>query len=171
MNISKPNKLAPSLEVKITDGETWDLSKQSPENFTMIVFYRGLHCPICKGYLKDLNSKVDEFQKRGVQIIAISGDSESRAKKSKEEWKLDGIFIGYNQSIDSMRQWGLFVSKKIKDEEPDLFAEPGLFLIKPDQTIYYVAINSMPFGRPHFQDILDAIDFVIAHDYPARGEA
>jgi len=171
MNTSKPNKLTAPLEVKTTDGEIWNLSKQNPKNFTMVVFYRGLHCPICKSYLRDLNSKLDEFQKRGVQVIAISGDSESQAKKAKEEWTLDRIPIGYNQSIDSMRQWGLFISKKIKDGEPDLFAEPGLFLIKPDQMIYYVAINSMPFGRPHFQDILEAIDFVIAHDYPARGES
>ena len=28
----------------------------------------------------------------------------------------------------------------------------------------------MPFARPHFDDILTALDFVIAKDYPARGE-
>lgn len=27
------------------------------------------------------------------------------------------------------------------------------------------------FARPHFPDILAALDFVIAKDYPARGEA
>ena len=28
----------------------------------------------------------------------------------------------------------------------------------------------LPFARPHFSDILAALDFVIAKDYPARGE-
>jgi hypothetical protein len=28
----------------------------------------------------------------------------------------------------------------------------------------------MPFARPSFGDLLKAIDFVIANDYPARGE-
>jgi hypothetical protein len=28
----------------------------------------------------------------------------------------------------------------------------------------------MPFARPHFGDVLTALDFVIAKDYPARGE-
>lgn len=28
----------------------------------------------------------------------------------------------------------------------------------------------MPFARPQFQDLLGAIDFAIANDYPARGE-
>jgi len=28
----------------------------------------------------------------------------------------------------------------------------------------------MPFARPHFDEILGAIDFVVKNDYPARGE-
>jgi len=28
----------------------------------------------------------------------------------------------------------------------------------------------MPFARPHFSDILAAIDFVLENNYPARGE-
>ena len=28
----------------------------------------------------------------------------------------------------------------------------------------------MPFARPHFDEILGAIDFVVKNEYPARGE-
>jgi hypothetical protein len=28
----------------------------------------------------------------------------------------------------------------------------------------------MPFARPHFADILAAIDYVLKNNYPARGE-
>ena len=28
----------------------------------------------------------------------------------------------------------------------------------------------MPFARPHFDELLGAMDFAIAKDYPARGE-
>jgi hypothetical protein len=55
--------------------------------------------------------------------------------------------------------------------EPARFAEPGIFLIRPDRTVYFAAVQSMPFGRPHFSEILSAIDFVLKHDDPARGEA
>jgi len=54
---------------------------------------------------------------------------------------------------------------------PPKFAEPGIFLIRPDRTVYFAAVQSMPFARPHFSEILSAIDFVLKHDYPARGEA
>jgi len=29
----------------------------------------------------------------------------------------------------------------------------------------------MPFARPHFNEILQGVDFVISKNYPARGEA
>jgi hypothetical protein len=55
-------------------------------------------------------------------------------------------------------------------DEPALFSEPGLFVIRPDGTLYFGAVQTMPFARPAFGDILKALDFVIANDYPARGE-
>jgi hypothetical protein len=55
-------------------------------------------------------------------------------------------------------------------EEPALFNEPGIFLVRPDGTLYFAAVQTMPFARPHFADILGALDFVIAKNYPALGE-
>jgi hypothetical protein len=43
--------------------------------------------------------------------------------------------------------------------------------IKPDQTLYASSVATMPFARPHFKEILAAIDFIVEKDYPARGEA
>jgi hypothetical protein len=31
-------------------------------------------------------------------------------------------------------------------------------------------VQTMPFARPHFDELLAAIDFALAKDYPARGE-
>ena len=51
-----------------------------------------------------------------------------------------------------------------------LFSEPGVFLVRPDQTLYYASVQTMPFVRPVFKEMVQALDFVIANDYPARGE-
>jgi hypothetical protein len=48
--------------------------------------------------------------------------------------------------------------------------EPGVFLLRPDQSIYYISVQSMPFVRPNFQEMVQALDFIISTDYPARGE-
>ena len=37
-----PRQQVPSLEVATVGGGTWQLADQSPKNFTMVVFYRGL---------------------------------------------------------------------------------------------------------------------------------
>jgi hypothetical protein len=42
--------------------------------------------------------------------------------------------------------------------------------VRPDITLYYGAVQTMPFARPDFTDLLGAIDFALTKDYPARGE-
>jgi peroxiredoxin len=170
-----PRRKAPNLEVPTVGGGLWRLSERKPENFTMLVFYRGLHCPQCKGYLKDLDNKAADFAAKGVDILVVSGDGEDRAKETKSDWRLDNLSVGYGLDLDMARQWGLYISAGIGTtslgiEEPALFSEPGLFLVRPDGTLYFGSVQTMPFARPKFADLLLALDFVIARGYPARGE-
>lgn len=170
-----PRQPVPDLILMTTAGETWKLSKQSPENFTMIVVHRGLHCPICKRYLNDLQRRLNDFTGLGVNVIAISTDSEDRTRQAQADWKLENLTMGYGFSLDNARSWGLYISSSngvtsAGVEEPALFAEPGLFLIRPDGTLYFGTVQTMPFARPHFADIAGALDFVISKNYPARGE-
>lgn len=170
-----PRQQAPSLDVVTVGGGRWRLADQHPENFTMVVFYRGLHCPICAMYLGDLNKKAAEFAAKGVNVVVVSSDGEARATEAKAKWGLDNLMVGYGLDLTKAREWGLYISagKGVSGagvEEPALFSEPGLFLIKPDNSVYFVTTQTMPFARPSFGDILKALDFVIAKNYPARGE-
>lgn len=164
-----PRSQAPELSVPTVGGAQWTLSVQSPENFTLVVVYRGLHCPICKMQLRDLERKLDAFAERGVNVVAVSTDSEDKATQSKQDWGLDKLTLGYGLSIETAREWGLFISTGIK-QEPAEFSEPGLFLIRPGGEVYFVSVQSMPFARPPLDDVLSALDFVLKNDYPARGE-
>lgn len=167
----KPRQQAPDLTVQLAGDGEWSLAERRPEHFTMIVFYRGHHCPVCRKQLTELNRRIDEFTERGVDVIAISGDTPERAKQSVDEWKIDRLAVGYGLSEAAMREWGLFVSSAIKDTEPARFNEPGLFLIEPDQTVFFESIQSMPWTRPQIDDLVHAIDFVLEKNYPARGES
>ena len=170
-----PRQVVPDLSVPLVGGGHWSLADQTPDQFTLIVVYRGLHCPICSNYLADLNRKLDDFDSRGVKVLVVSSDVEERATEAREKWGLTQLTLGYGLSLKSARQWGLYVSSgrgktSAGVEEPPFFAEPGLFLTRPDRTLYFATVQTMPFARPSFGDILKAIDFVIAKDYPARGE-
>ena len=176
MSQIKPRQTVPSLSVPTLDGQKFDISAQKAEHFTLIVVYRGLHCPVCRAYMKELADMVPEFGKRGTAVLGVSTDDENRARQSREQWQLEGLQLGYGLSIETARHWGLFISAGKKGgkpgmEEPDYFAEPGVFLVRPDGTLYASIINTMPFARPHLKDVLAGIDFVIKNDYPARGEA
>lgn len=165
-----PKHQAPSLEFPLVSGGTWNLKQDVPENFTLVVFYRGLHCPICRGYLQQLQTLKPEFEELGVKVVAASMDTEKRANISKQKWELDELGIGYNLSKETAKNWGLYLSEGVREGEPAEFSEPGLFLIDSNNDVYYSAINSNPWGRPYLPSFVKAVDFILGADYPARGE-
>lgn len=165
-----PRRKAPALTLDLVGGERFELHQRSPEHSTLVVFYRGLHCPICKEYLETMANLQADYAERGVEMVAVSMDSEARARKSRMDWETGDVPLGYGLTADQARDWGLYLSEAIKDAEPDLFAEPGLFLVRSDGTLYYAAVNSAPFGRPHLPSFLKSLDFIQGNDYPARGE-
>lgn len=170
-----PRQPVPALNVPLIGGGRYVLGAAPGERFDIVVFYRGLHCPICAKYLMELERLAPEFAQRGVNLIAVSSDDEERGRQMAEKVKASGLKFAYGLSLKSARQWGLYISASrgktsIGIDEPALFSEPGVFIVRPDGTLYYGAVQTMPFARPQFQDLLGAIDFAIAKDYPARGE-
>ncbi len=170
-----PRQKTPDLTLPLLGGGTFDLATDSSERGTVITFYRGLHCPICANYLSELEKRVDAFAERGVKTIAVSTDGEERTRDMSEKIGAEKLRFGYDLSLQKAREWGLYISTgrgktSIGIEEPELFAEPGLFMVTPEQTLYYGSVQTMPFVRPHFSELVSALDFAIEKNYPARGE-
>ncbi len=171
----QPRQPVPALQVPTLDHGDYTLQADAPSKFSMLVFYRGLHCPICLKYLLELSRVLTEFDTRGVKVLALSSDTQERARAMADKVKAPALRIGYGLSLASAREWGLYISTSrgmtsAGVEEPPLFSEPGLFIVKPDHTLYFAAVQTMPFARPHFDELLAAIDFALAKNYPARGE-
>ncbi|GAA4716074.1 Peroxiredoxin [Promicromonospora umidemergens] len=166
----RPRTRAPELVVDLLDGSRWNLAGRRPENFTMIVFYRGLHCPVCRDQLAAIRDSSAELESLGVDVIAISAEDEHRTRRVRDDWDLPALQLGYDLSVQTMRDWGLFVSAASNDNEPAHFSEPAVFLVDAEQEIYYAALTSMPFGRPGLADLLGGIRFVTRTGYPAGGD-
>lgn len=169
MDRLQPQSQAPALDLPLVGGDTWSLADQKPETFTMVVVYRGYHCPVCKGYLSKLNSLMDMAAENGLSVVAVSMDTEERATAAKDEWGLDRLDIGYAMTEEKAREWGLYISSSIKDAEAQVFPEPGLFWIDGDGKIYLLEITNMPFVRPDLELLLPKAGFAAANGYPARG--
>lgn len=160
---------APDLKVPLIIGTEWELAKQDPRAFTMINVYRGLHCPVCQSHLKTLKGLYDQFIDKGVEVLNVSMDTEEQAREAHEGWDLGNIPMGYGLSEAQAADWGLYLSEAIKEDEPDIFAEPGLFLVRPDGTLHLAVVSNSPFARPDLEALLGRIDFIVEKSYPARG--
>lgn len=170
-----PRQQVPDLSLPLAGGGSWRLSDQKPRHFTMLVFYRGMHCSVCRDYLGRLQAMHPAFSRLGVTPIAISADDAARACAAETGWELKDLCVAYGLSIAQARAWGLYVSRgrgrsSLGIEEPPLFVEPALFLVRPDRTLYFASVQSMPFGRPCLEEILGAVERAVARNYPARGE-
>lgn len=170
-----PREKTPDLMVPTLEHGEFNLSTEKSERGTIVCFYRGLHCPICANYLTELDKRVGDFAERGVGVIAVSSDGKDRAQEMASKIGNKNIRFGYDLSLSVARQWGLYISTSrgktsIGIEEPALFSEPGLFMVSAGQTLYYGSTQTMPFVRPHFSELVGALDFAIKNDYPARGE-
>lgn len=170
-----PRQKTPDLTAPTLNHGDFDLGSDEAKTGTVVCFYRGLHCPLCATYLKELERLTPAFAERGVKTIALSSDDKDRTSQMAEKIGADALRMGYDLTLDKAREWGLYISTSrgktsIGIEEPALFSEPGLFMVTPQQTLYYGSVQTMPFVRPHFSELIGALDFAIENDYPARGE-
>ena len=83
----------------------------------------------------ELERLAPEFHARGVQVLAVSSDDETRGKDMSVKVNASGVRFAYGLSLASARQWGLYISASrgktsIGIEEPALFSEPGVFLVR-----------------------------------------
>ncbi len=165
-----PAQPVPDFTLPMTDGGKFQLSQRLGDNFTLLLFYRGVHCPICRMQLRDLQGHLAAFAKRGITVVAISMDNKERAQKAAEQWEVDDLMIGYGLEEARARALGLYISSgRPGSDEPSVFSEPALLLVKPDQALYFASIQSMPFTRPSLDQLLQGLDYAIESKYPARG--
>lgn len=164
-----PDAQVPTLAVSTTAGDNWSLASQTPDNFTMVVFYRGLHCPVCKAYLQKLEGLLAGYKEAGFSVTAISMNDEALAKQTAADWELKSMTIGHSLSEADARAWGLYISTAIKDAEADMFCEPGLFWVRPDGRLYLADVSNMPWSRPDLEFLLSKVPFAVENQYPARG--
>ena len=164
-----PDTQAPGLALDLVGGGQFVLNQNAPDNFTMVVFYRGLHCPVCKMYLERLNGLMAGYREAGFDVVAASMNDEATAAQSVADWDIGDVPVAYGLSEADARAWGLWISTAIKEGEADMFCEPGLYWVRPDGRLYLIDISNMPWARPDLEFLLSKVPFAVEKGYPARG--
>ena len=164
-----PDTQAPDLKLPLVGGGTFDLGAETPETFTMVLFYRGYHCPVCKNYLGGLMEVLKDYEAAGFTVVAVSMNDEALADKTVADWGLGDLRVAHSLSVDRAKDWGLWISKAFKDVEAEIFTEPSLFWIRPDGKLYLADISNMPWARPDLKMLLSKVGYALENNYPARG--
>lgn len=139
------------------------------DNWTLLVVYRGKHCPRCKKYLNTLNTMRDQWTAAGFDIVVVSADTEAKAQSDMAEYGW-GFDLCYGLTEDQMAQLGLYVTQPLSDGETDRrFAEPGVFVIRPDGSRLLIAISNGPSARPELNELLDGMIFTKENKRLPRG--
>lgn len=166
-----PSRPAPGLSIDTLDHGPFDLSRDHGAHGTFIVFYRGLHCPICIEQLGALEAALPEFDEVRVKVLAVSADGPERARETATKAGTRLLAIGHSLPLVAARdEWGLWISAgREGTAEPAHFNEPGHFYVAEDGTLYFAWVQSSPFSRPATRDVLRAITKRIETGYPPRG--
>lgn len=139
------------------------------DNWTLLVVYRGKHCPRCKKYLNILNDMRGQWADAGFDVAVVSADTQEKAQADQAEfgWAFD---LGYDLNEDQMATLGLYVTEPLSPQETDRrFAEPGTFVLRSDGSLIVVAISNGPAARPELSELLDGMIFNKQNDRPHRG--
>ncbi|MGC1494261.1 MAG: redoxin domain-containing protein [Sulfitobacter sp.] len=160
----------PKTDVHQLGGDTMTLGVPGGgHDWQLVVVYRGLHCPLCKKYLAQLDQMTGDFHALGVDVVTVSGDPKEKAQSMVDEHDLK-LPVGWGMTIEQMRGLGLYISDPRSPQETDRpFAEPGLFVINGEGNIQILDISNAPFARPDLASLLGGLKFVRANDYPIRG--
>jgi peroxiredoxin len=168
----------PAIDARLAGGGRWALAREMPATLSLLAFYRGIFCPVCRTWLADLDRLVAQFEKRGVSVIALSCDRKDGAERAIADWGLKNLRVGYKLDVEDARRAGLYISEgrglnpSTQLKEPMLFAEPALMLVKPEGELYAAWIQSTPFARVHVAEVLTAVDNFVAKGLPEpRGSA
>ena len=169
---NKTGQPLPEFAVNLLQGGSWQSIDKPSQQMILLVVYRGMWCGHCKHQLQRLEQLHDQFAERGVEIVALSADTESRAREMAVDYGLSKLSIGYQMPISSAREMGVFISKQEKEIEMPVFCEPASFLINKQGNIQAAWIASNAFARTSADDMLAYVDFLAQHKGRApRGSA
>lgn len=143
-------------------------------HYTLFFFYPVDFSFVCPTELRALQKYAQQFEKRKVDVVAISVDSVyTHLAWLKTPVEKNGI-AGFNFKLLSDLPNTLSKAFGVFDYEQGL-ANRGTFLIDEDLIVQYGAINNKAFGRsiPEIVRVIDAIQFaaVLGVSCPANWQA
>ena len=136
---------APAWELPDGDGTMHSSSKLAGEAYVLI-FYLGFGCLHCVEQINEFAPKYDEFRREGLEVVAVSTETEALVRKSLESFGKDGEFPILLLSDDELEVFKRFRAFDDFEDQP----LHGTFLIDAKGRVLWQDISYEPFMDPDF---------------------
>jgi peroxiredoxin (alkyl hydroperoxide reductase subunit C) len=157
--------------------ENFNLSDYIGKKYVVLFFYPADFTFVCPTEILAFQEKIAEFDKRNVQVIGVSTDSQfSHWKWLQTDLKDGGIkgvkypLVADQSKTISMDYDVLAGMYDYNDEGESFFngtpmAYRGLFLIDKEGTVQHQVVNNMPLGRSISETLrmVDALQYFEKH--------
>ena len=158
-----PNFTAAAVLPDGTIKEDFSLSDYAGK-YVVLFFYPLDFTFVCPSEILAHNSRVEEFKKRGVQVIGVSIDSQFTHSAWRNTSTSNGGIgkIGFPLVADVKHE----IAQSYGVEHPQAgVALRGSFLIDKDGVIQHMVINNLPLGRnvDEMLRMVDALQFTEEH--------
>lgn len=160
-------KQAPDFTVPavLADGEIVDsfsFSDATSGKYAVVFFYPLDFTFVCPSELIALDHRMDEFKKRGVEVIAVSIDSHFTHNAWRNTAINDGGIgqVGYTMAADINHQ--ICKDYDVEAEVPAV-AYRGSFLIDTNGMVRHQVVNDLPLGR-NIDEMLRMVDALQFHE-------
>lgn len=126
----------------------------------LLVFYRGGWCPLCNRQLSKLSKAYEEFERRGVEILAISNEEVEEGQKALQKigppypllFDTEGeVLSSLGLVVERRDLWGVLMRRHD-------YAHPAAMLVDTDRCVQWSYRGKNHRDRPSVQTLLDAID-------------
>ncbi|KPC54740.1 peroxiredoxin [Amantichitinum ursilacus] len=143
--------------------DRYNLKEATKGKYAVVFFYPLDFTFVCPSELIAFDHRLAEFQKRNVEVIGVSIDSQFTHNAWRNTPVENGGIgkVGYTLVADTKHD----IAKDYDVESADGVAFRGTFLIDKDGIVRHQYINDLPLGRnvDEFIRLVDALQFTEEH--------
>jgi len=161
---------APDFALQSPDGKTIKLSEELKKQPVVLMFYRGVWCPVCIRYLAEFQEAAPQITAKGAKVIAITPETNDNIAETIEKTKIDFTVL-HDQNTNVMNDYKVLFSvteayqEKIRTKlESDIafnngkteaqLPVPATYVIGQDGVIKFVQFDLNYKNRASVDDIL-----------------
>src|SRR5262249_4618785 len=105
-SLTSKTPIAPDLPLPDTDGISNRVSEFTASGPAVLVYARGAHCPFCLRQLSDYADRYSEFKRAGVEVVALSPESQRKSRRLRTGLKLPFTVLS-DSKLEAARAFGL----------------------------------------------------------------